>query len=128
MAALYLHNAMFVPDTQETRVPSPHSRTISSGTLRTIGTANSHPTEPLLRSYPNTGTSTYHDMLSPVRRLHTNGTDFDWETNPHDEDIRLRKGSKRRFTVMRVVQISLEVILGTHISHFVFHGYFSLLA
>ncbi|KAE9396240.1 hypothetical protein BT96DRAFT_1021503 [Gymnopus androsaceus JB14] len=60
MAALYLHNAIFIPEPSERRE---HTRTISSTTLRTITTDQSHPTEPLLHS-TNSGSLAYQDLLS----------------------------------------------------------------
>ncbi|KAJ3749745.1 hypothetical protein EV360DRAFT_89708 [Lentinula raphanica] len=66
MAALYLHNAIFTPESSESHLQddySPHSRTISSTTLRTTTTDYSHPTEPLLHS-TDSGSLAYQDLLS----------------------------------------------------------------
>ncbi|KAG9217875.1 hypothetical protein CCMSSC00406_0005245 [Pleurotus cornucopiae] len=119
MAALYLHNAIFVPEPSEDSMHS-HHRTASSGTLRTT-TSDSHPTEPLLRNTASESSLTYRDLLSH-QPSHPNMQGF-----PGAGDTRLdlfsdtlgveeRKGYtelavRRRLRRLRLVKRLLELII-----------------
>ncbi|KIK66267.1 hypothetical protein GYMLUDRAFT_38080 [Collybiopsis luxurians FD-317 M1] len=114
MAALYLHNAIFIPEPSETQDSIPHTRTISSTTLRTITTDQSHPTEPLLHSN-NSGSLAYQDLLSmqPGYRDSTVGLSFDGGRPTLSEKQRYREKSvKKRLRILKFTGYILELILG----------------
>lgn len=114
MAALYLHNAIFIPEPLETR--REHTRTISSATLRTITTDQSHPTEPLLYS-TNSGSLAYQDLLSRQP---------EYSNGPYDglslDDPGLTSAEKhefweqsvrKRLRILKLTSFLLKVVLGT---------------
>ncbi|KAK7044095.1 hypothetical protein VNI00_007811 [Paramarasmius palmivorus] len=125
MAALYLHNAIFIPEPSEASSsrPRPHSRTYSTGTLRTLTTDLSHPTEPLLPSDINTATSgsiAYQDLLNR-QPSYPDGTQSDWDMSLSlDGDpasAREKRGHweesvRRRLRIWRGVKVLFEVVLG----------------
>lgn len=101
MAALYLHNAVFIPDmTDSLRGHLPHSRTMSSGTLRTIATTNSHTTQPLLDS--------------PTRPGHTAGLSFDGGTATLESKGFWEQRIRRRLRRLKLGQSVFEFIMGVY--------------
>lgn len=120
MAALYLHNAIFVPEPSEDSMHS-HHRTASSGTLRTT-TSDSHPTEPLLRNTASESSLTYRDLLSH-QPSHPNMQGFPGDTRldlfSDTLGVEERKGYtelavRRRLRRLRLVKRLLELIIGVY--------------
>lgn len=124
MAALYLHNAIFIPEESDsTRGHSPHTRTISTGTLRTIATSHtshSYPTEPLLQDSSTVASSAYHDMLSR-QPAHPAGPRTGWDMglslDGHPMTSRERRRFweqtvRRRLKLLKTFKVSLELIMG----------------
>ncbi|KAG7443194.1 uncharacterized protein BT62DRAFT_935146 [Guyanagaster necrorhizus] len=115
MAALYLHNAIFSPEPAE--LPPSHSRTISTATLRTIASENSHPTEPLLD--PLYSGSAYLDLLER-QPAHPTGPSPGWDmglTLDYTPTLRERKGYwekavRRRLKVLKLTVLIFEMIMG----------------
>lgn len=121
MAALYLHNALFIPEAAESSGP-PHTRnlsTVSSGTLRTATTEHSHPTEPLLHSSTSESV-TYFDLLSrqphyPNEQPSNWGAGLTLDGDP--ATLRERRGfweqyTRRRLKRLKITKVTLEFILG----------------
>ncbi|KIK66274.1 hypothetical protein GYMLUDRAFT_929599 [Collybiopsis luxurians FD-317 M1] len=114
MAALYLHNAIFIPEPSDTQDSIPHTRTISSTTLRTITTDQSHPTEPLLHSN-NSGSLAYQDLLSmqPGYRDSAVGLSFDGgHPTLSEKQGYWEKSVKKRLRILKLTGYILELILG----------------
>ncbi|KAL0573069.1 hypothetical protein V5O48_008895 [Marasmius crinis-equi] len=122
-AALYLHNALYRSDSTESpsRLRS-HSRTLSSGTLRTVETQNSQPTEPLLQT-DRCSTTSGHQGLLNRQSLHSNGTGGDWDMTDISLDgdptsaTREKRGYweqhvRRRLRIWQGLRRALEVVLG----------------
>ncbi|KAK0457018.1 uncharacterized protein EV420DRAFT_534501 [Desarmillaria tabescens] len=115
MAALYLHNAIFSPEPAE--LPPSHSRTISTATLRTIASDNSHPTEPLLN--PLYSGSAYLDLLER-QPTHPRGPSPGWDMGLSLDDtptVRERKGYwekavRRRLKVLKLTVSVFEMVMG----------------
>lgn len=135
MAALYLHNAMFSPDTPHPPIPSSadiytpqHSRHRSSQSTatmtpssRTSGSEFSHPTEPLLQ--PDTyGSMAYADILSR-QPTHPNGPQPGWDmglslvgdqpTMDERKDF-WERTVRRRLKRLRVTKGALELLIGKY--------------
>ncbi|KIK66255.1 hypothetical protein GYMLUDRAFT_239240 [Collybiopsis luxurians FD-317 M1] len=114
MAALYLHNAIFIPEPSDTQDSIPHTRTISLTTLRTITTDKSHPTEPLLHSN-NSGSLAYQDLLSmqPGYRDSAVGLSFDGgRPTLSEKQGYWEKSVKKRLRILKFTGYILELILG----------------
>lgn len=124
MAALYLHNAIFIPEESDPpRGHSPHTRTISSGTLRTIATSHtshSYTTEPLLQDSSTLASSAYHDMLAR-QPAHPAGPRTGWDMglalDGQPITTRERKGFweqtvRRRLKLLKRVKVALELVMG----------------
>ncbi|KAJ6554367.1 hypothetical protein B0H19DRAFT_1071770 [Mycena capillaripes] len=119
MAALYLHNSIWVPDAAETpRGFSPHVRTISSTTLQTLSNSDlSHPTQPLLHSSTSESVA-YLDLLSRQPN-HPNaprgspmGLSFDGDpTTMRERKGYLEKVVRRRLRRLKAMMAVLEVIM-----------------
>ncbi|KAJ3742848.1 hypothetical protein DFH05DRAFT_1401060 [Lentinula detonsa] len=120
MAALYLHNAIFIPEPSETHSPEyfPHSRTLSSTTLRTTTTEQSHPTEPLLHS-TNSGSLAYQDLLSR-QPGYPDGQSEQWTTalsldgypTPSKERQEYWEHSVKKLQILKRIRLVLKVVLG----------------
>lgn len=122
MAALYLHNAIFIPEPSD--ATSPHTRnlsTLSSGTLHTTTSEHSHPTEPLLQSTTSESVA-YLDLLSR-QPTHPNASQRspDWDTGLSlDGDAataRERKGYweqsiRKRLKRLKAMKGTLEAVIG----------------
>ncbi|KAJ6626009.1 hypothetical protein B0H10DRAFT_569334 [Mycena sp. CBHHK59/15] len=95
MAALYLHNSIWLPDPGETpRDLTPHTRTISSATLQTLQTSEqSHPTQPLLHSSTSESVA-YLDLLSrqPTHPNTPRGSPMALSFDGDPTTVRERKG------------------------------------
>jgi hypothetical protein len=120
MAALYLHNSIWVPDAAETpRGLSPHARTTSSATIQTLSISDlSHPTQPLLHSSTSESVA-YLDLLSRQPN-HPNaprgspmGLSFDGDpTTMRERKGYLEKTVRRRLRRLKAMIAVLEVIIG----------------
>ncbi|KAK0200711.1 hypothetical protein DFS33DRAFT_1266389 [Desarmillaria ectypa] len=115
MAALYLHNAIFSPEPAE--LPPSHLRTISTATLKTIASDNSHPTEPLLNlSYSG---SAYLDLLER-QPAHPRGPSTGWDMGLSLDDaptLGERKGYwekavRRRLQILKLTVSIFEMVMG----------------
>lgn len=106
MAALYLHNAIFIPEPSDTTYS--HSRTISSTTLRTVTTDQSYPTEPLLPD------QVYQDLLSNQPQYDSSagrGLSLDDTFAPASTE-KQGKRVRKRLRVFKVTWFILELVLG----------------
>ncbi|KAJ7726827.1 hypothetical protein DFH07DRAFT_970356 [Mycena maculata] len=121
MAALYLHNSIWVPDAADTpQELSPHMRTTSSATLQTMQTMHtdqSHPNEPLLHSSTSESVA-YLYMLSqqPTHPNYPRGSPPGLNFDGDPTTVRERKGYadqlvRRRLRRLKVVMAILEVIM-----------------
>ncbi|KAJ7161142.1 hypothetical protein C8R46DRAFT_1194458 [Mycena filopes] len=115
MAALYLHNSLWVPDaTDSPRGPSPHNRSFSSATLQTD---HSYPTQPLLHSSTSESVA-YLDLLSRqpthpnVPRGSTMGLSFEGDpTTVRERKGYLEKLVRRRLRRLKILMAVLEAII-----------------
>jgi hypothetical protein len=123
MAALYLHNAIFTPDPSESSLGlAPHARnisTVSTGTLRTIASDYSYPTQPLLHSAASESL-TYLDLLNsqpPYPNEPHPGQDMRLKLDGDPTTMTEMKGRwekriRRRLRRLRLIKASLEVVMG----------------
>ncbi|KAF9450515.1 hypothetical protein P691DRAFT_810202 [Macrolepiota fuliginosa MF-IS2] len=125
MAALYLHNAVFTPETPDTArsPPFPHSRnvsTISGTTLHASASESSHATEPLLQ--PITPDSlAYIDLFSRQPTLIDEAGPLEWGPHPtllgDPPTLREKKNFwertlRKRLKRLRILMRTLELIFG----------------
>ncbi|KAJ7613729.1 hypothetical protein DFH06DRAFT_1484557 [Mycena polygramma] len=119
MAALYLHNSIWVPDAAETpQGPSPHGRTTSSATLQTLSISDlSHPTQPLLHSSTSESVA-YLDLLSrqPDHPNAPRGSPRGLSFGGDPTTMRERKGFmeqvvRRRLRRLKATMAVVEVIM-----------------
>jgi hypothetical protein len=115
MAALYLHNSIWLPETPEESLP--RARTPSSATLQTLPTSElSHPTQPLLHSSTSESVA-YLDLLSrqpthPNTLRSVAGLSFDGDpTTMRERKVHTEKVVKRRLRRLKVITTILEVVL-----------------
>ncbi|KAJ7459447.1 hypothetical protein B0H11DRAFT_1817456, partial [Mycena galericulata] len=116
MAALYLHNSIWVSDAADTpRGHSLHTRTTSSATIQTLQTDQSHPSQPLL---PTSESVAYLDLLShqPTHPNDPRGSPMGLSFEGDPTTMRERKGYadkvvRRRLRRLKVVMAVLEVIM-----------------
>ncbi|KAJ7258079.1 hypothetical protein B0H12DRAFT_1232384 [Mycena haematopus] len=114
MAALYLHNSIWVPDAAET--PLPHGRSTSSATLQTLQISDiSHPGQPLL---PTSESLAYLDLLShqPNHPTAPRGSPMGLSLDGDPTTMRERKGYlektvRKRLRRLKVTMAVLEVIM-----------------
>lgn len=120
MAALYLHNSIWVADAAESpRGHSPHTRTISSATLQTLPISDqSHTTQPLLHSSTSESVA-YLDLLSrqPTHPNAPRGSPLGLSFSGDPTTMRERKGYadrivRRRLRRLKAMMAVLEVIMG----------------
>jgi hypothetical protein len=118
MAALYLHNALIPESEHHIHGHSLHSRTMSTGTLKTYTTTASQPTEPLLFS-SSVDSAAYKDILTR-QPLHPSGRRATWQTALSLEgdpaSFLERKGFweknvRRRLRVLKFLKVSMEGIM-----------------
>ncbi|KAJ6492815.1 hypothetical protein C8R47DRAFT_422615 [Mycena vitilis] len=119
MAALYLHNSIWVPDAADTpQGHSPHGRTTSSATLQTLSISDlSHPTQPLLHSSTSESVA-YLDLLSrqPDHPNAPRGSPRGLSFGGDPTTMRERKGFmeqivRRRLRRLKATMAVLEVIM-----------------
>ncbi|KAJ7123691.1 hypothetical protein C8R44DRAFT_735326 [Mycena epipterygia] len=119
MAALYLHNSIWVPDVAESpQGHSPHTRTISSATLQTLPISDqSHTTQPLLHSSTSESVA-YLDLLSrqPTHPNAPRGSTPGLSFGGDPTTMRERKGYtdrivRRRLRRLKAMMAVLEVIM-----------------
>ncbi|KAJ7038875.1 hypothetical protein C8F04DRAFT_950626 [Mycena alexandri] len=119
MAALYLHNSIWVPDAAETpHGLSPHNRTTSSTTLQTLPISeHSHPTQPLLHSSTSESVA-YLDLLSrqPTHPNAPRGSAMGLSFDGDPTTVRERKGYvekvvRRRLRRLKIMMAVLEVVM-----------------
>jgi hypothetical protein len=128
MAALYLHNAIWTPEHPEDRSSAgfgkPHLRSLSAGTLRTINSDHSHPTEPLLHASTSESIA-YRDLLSRQPE-HPDGPQAGWNlglnfegdpTTIQERKIHQEKSLRRRLRRFRIGKAILEFVFGEHKIH-----------
>ncbi|KAJ7200530.1 hypothetical protein GGX14DRAFT_659779 [Mycena pura] len=122
MAALYLHNSIWVPDSESGEPPT--SRPPSSATLQTLQLSeHSHPTQPLLYSATSESVA-YLDLLArqpahPNERSPGHGSgppagltlDGDPATQRDRKEI-LEQAVRRRLRRLKVMMAVLELIMG----------------
>lgn len=120
MAALYLHNAIHIPDLDSTE--SAHSRhlsALSTPSLRT-STSDSHPTEPLIYFAQSESSTAYQDPLNRQpdypARIHASwnmslNLDGD-QTTSGERKSRWEKSLRRRLKLLRASKSSLEIVMG----------------
>lgn len=127
MAALYLHNAIFSPETSDssstTSRPS-HSRhlsVVSTGTLRTSASEHSYPTEPLLYSGPSESPA-YRDLLSRQPN-HPDVPQLGWDAGLNLEGDLITIGERkeyreqsvrRKLKRLRFARCGLEIVMGEY--------------
>ncbi|KAK7055563.1 hypothetical protein R3P38DRAFT_2847836 [Favolaschia claudopus] len=121
MAALYLHNSIWVPDATESprgASPHPHARTTSNATIQTLPISDlSHPTQPLLHSSTSESVA-YMDLLSrqPNHPTHPRGSAMELSFDGDPTTVRERKGYfekvvRRRLRRLKAGIAVLEVII-----------------
>jgi len=125
MAALYLHNAIYTAEHSENNSDSSSSgkarrlRSLSAGTLRTIASDFSHPTEPLLHSSTSESIA-YRDLLSR-QPAHPNGPRAGWDigldfsgdpTTLRERKIYRERLLRKRLRRLRLGKAVLELVLG----------------
>ncbi|KAJ4480893.1 hypothetical protein J3R30DRAFT_2375470 [Lentinula aciculospora] len=124
MAALYLHNAIFIPETSDSNSQEhyPHTRTISSTTFRTIATDHSYPTEPLLHS-TNSGSLAYQDLLSRQPGYsEESGEEWSTElsmdgipqtTSKEAQDYCRQRSVRKKLRVLKGTRLALKIVLAS---------------
>ncbi|KAF7369737.1 hypothetical protein MVEN_00305300 [Mycena venus] len=118
MAALYLHNSIWVPDAETPRGSSPHARTTSSATIQTLPISDlSHPTQPLLHSSTSESVA-YLDLLSRqpnhpnAPRGSAMGLSFDGDpTTMRERKGYLEKVVRKRLRRLKAIMAVLGVIM-----------------
>ncbi|KAJ7055207.1 hypothetical protein C8F01DRAFT_1159788 [Mycena amicta] len=120
MAALFLHNSLWVPD-PDADPQRTHGRTTSSSTLQTLQfSESSHPTQPLLHSATSEAVA-YLDLLSrqpthpsfPRSRGAPAGLSFDGDPTTLRERKTIQEQTvRRRLRRLQVMMRVLEVIIG----------------